>query len=93
MPDVPTMLESGVPDFEASSFSALFAPAKTPKEIVQKLHTETVRILHMPAVQNRLSNMGADVVGSTPAEFSAHIKAELEKYAKVIKAAGIRRIE
>ncbi len=93
MPDVPTMLESGLSDFEASSFSALLAPAKTPPEIVQKLNTEIVRILHMPVVQERLSKMGADIVGSTPAEFSTHIKAELEKYARVIKAAGIPRIK
>lgn len=93
MPDVPTMAESGFPDFDAGSFAAVLAPAKTPKEIVQKLNTEIVRILHLPAVRDRLLGMGADIVGSTPAEFSAHIKAELEKYAKVIKAAGIPKIE
>lgn len=93
MPDVPTMPESGFPGFEAGSFAAVLAPAKTPKEIVQKLNTEIVRILHMPTVQDRLVGMGADIIGSTPAEFSAYIKAELEKYAVVIKTAGIPRIE
>lgn len=93
MPDVPTMLESGLQSFEASSFSALLAPAKTPDEIVQKLNSEISRILQMPAVQDRLSNMGADIVGGRSAEFAAHIRAELEKYARVIKAANIPRIE
>ncbi len=93
MADVPTMTEGGLPGFEAGVFSVVLAPAKTPPEIVQKLNVEIVRILHMPAVQHRLTSIGDDIVGSKPAELSAHIKAELEKYAKVIKAAGIPRIE
>jgi tripartite-type tricarboxylate transporter receptor subunit TctC len=93
MPDVPTMAESGYSGLESGSFASVLAPAKTPEVIVQKLNAEIVKILNMPAVQSRLLGMGADIVGSTPAEFSAHIKAELEKYAKVIKAAAIPRIE
>ena len=93
LPDVPTMSESGLPGFEASTWAGVLAPAGTPKEIVAKLNTEIVKILQMPAIKDRLSNIGDEVVGSTPEQFGAYIKIELVKYAKVIKDAGIPQID
>jgi len=93
MPDVPTMSESGLPGFEANTWAGVLAPAGTPKEIVKRLNTEIVKILHMPSVKERLSSVGDEIVGSTPEEFAVYIKAELERYTKVIKDASIPRIE
>ena len=92
IPDVPTMAESGFP-FEATAWSGVLAPAGTPKEIVKRLNTEIVKILHMPDVRDRFSSVGDEIVAGTPEQFAAHIKAELEKYAKVIKDAGIPKID
>jgi tripartite-type tricarboxylate transporter receptor subunit TctC len=91
IPDVPTMEESGFP-FEAGAWFGVLAPAGTPKEIVKRLNTEIVRILRNPATIDYLSKIG-DIVASTPEQFAAHIKTELEKYAEVIKDAGIPRID
>jgi tripartite-type tricarboxylate transporter receptor subunit TctC len=93
LPDVPTMSESGLPGFDASVWASVLAPAGTPKEIVTKLNTEIVKILQMPGVKDRLSNIGDEVVGSTPEKFGSFIKIEFAKYAKVIKDAGIPRID
>ncbi len=93
MPELPTMSESGLPGFEASIFSAILAPARTPKEIINRLHAEIVKILRVPEIAARLTGVGDQIVGSTPAELSAHIKTELERYAKVIKASHIPRIK
>jgi tripartite-type tricarboxylate transporter receptor subunit TctC len=91
IPDVPTMAESGFP-FEAGAWFGVLAPAGTPKEITKRLNTEIVRILNSPAATDQLSKIG-DVVASTPEQFAAYIKAEREKYAKVIKDAGIPQID
>ena len=88
LPDVPAMAEF-LPGFEATSWHGLFAPAGTPPEIVEKLSQEVQRIMRLPQVQERLTAIGAKPVGSTPQEFAQHIKAEQEKWAEVIKAAGI----
>jgi len=92
IPDVPTMAESGFP-FEATAWSGVLAPAGTPKEIVKRLNTEIVKILHMPDVKERFLGVGDEIVAGTPEQFAAHIKAELEKYAKVIKDGGIPKID
>ncbi len=86
------MAESGFP-FEATAWSGVLAPAGTPKEIVKRLNTEIVKILHMPDVRDRFSSVGDEIVAGTPEQFAAHIKAELEKYAKVIKDGGIPQID
>jgi tripartite-type tricarboxylate transporter receptor subunit TctC len=88
-PEIPTMAEAGVPGYVAVAWFGLLAPAKTPREIVNKLSAETARILKMPDVNSRLSDLGAEPVGSTPAEFDAHIKSEIVKWAKVIKDANV----
>lgn len=88
-PNLPTLQEAGVPGYEASSWFGLLAPAGTPKDIVQKLFTETARILKLPDVHERLSALGAAPVGGTPEEFAAFIRNEQAKWRKVIQQAGI----
>ncbi len=88
MPELPTIAEAGVTGYEASTWYGLLAPAKTPKAIIDRLHAETVKILAGPARQ-RLEVQGFEPIGGTPAEFSAYIKSEIVKWAKVIKDANI----
>jgi len=89
-PELPTVAESGYPGFEVVGWFGILAPAKTPPAIVAKLHDEIVRVLKMPDTRQRLASQGADVVASAPDEFAAYIKSETERWAKVIKTAGIR---
>ena len=93
LPDVPTMLESGVPDFEVSTWAGISAPAGTPREIVTKLNAEIVKIIRMPEVKDLLESGGDTIVGSTPEDFTAFIKAELTKFRNVVKDASIPRID
>ena len=88
MPDLPTIAESGVKGYEASTWYGLLAPARTPQAIVTRLHGDTVKILAGPTRQ-RLEVQGFEPEGGTPAEFTAYIKSEIIKWAKVIKEAGI----
>lgn len=87
--DIPTIAEAGVPGYEAVQWYGVLAPAGTPGDIISKLHAGVVRAVQNPEVRNRLMNDGAEPVGSSPAEFATYIKAETDKWAKVIKAAGI----
>jgi tripartite-type tricarboxylate transporter receptor subunit TctC len=89
VPDVPTVAEAGVPGYDSGAWFGLVAPAHTPKDIVDKLSHETARILKLPDVSARLSDLGAEPVGGTPEQFAAHIKAEIAKWAKVIKEANV----
>ena len=89
VPDIPTIAEAGLPGYEAVQWFGLLAPVATPREIVSRLHAETVRALQAADVRNRLSADGADPVGSTPEEFAAFIRSETAKWAKVVKQAGI----
>jgi len=90
IPAVPTIAESGLDGFEAGSWFGFFAPAKTPREIVTKLHGEIVKAMKPPEVQERLATLGLDPVGNTPAQFSEQIRRDLAKWGKVVKAAGIQ---
>ena len=91
LPDVPTLDEAGLKGFEVSSWQAILAPAGTPKAVVDRLYRETAKALKSPDVIERLGTQGGnELVGSTPAEFAAVIKAEIVKYGKVFKDAGIR---
>jgi tripartite-type tricarboxylate transporter receptor subunit TctC len=89
MPDVPTIAEAGIPGFDLSSWIALFVPAKTPPQVVGKLHADTVAVLAEPATRRKLEDMGVVVVGSSPAELAAQFKADIEKWGPIIKEAGI----
>lgn len=89
-PDVPTIAEAGVPGYESSSWFAFFAPAKTPAAIVRKVQADTAVVLRDPAVKARLEQIGMVIVGSTPEEMGAHLKADIAKWGPVIKAAGIK---
>lgn len=90
MPDVPTVAESGLPGFEAINWFGLMAPAATPPEIVGRLNEETAKALQAPEVRERLASLGFEIQSSTPQEFHALLKREIEKWAKVLKASGAR---
>ena len=90
LPAVPTIAESGFPDFEISTWIGLLAPAGTPKDAVAKLHAEVVRILKLPDVRERFDGLGIEPVGDTPEHFAQYIRSELAKYAKVVKQSGAR---
>ncbi|HYR34277.1 MAG TPA: tripartite tricarboxylate transporter substrate binding protein [Burkholderiales bacterium] len=87
---VPTLAESGLPDYEAGSWYGILAPAGTPREVIERLHGAIVRALRQPEVSSRLAAEGAELIGSTPEEFGAHIKAEIARVGRVVRAAGIR---
>ena len=89
MPNVPTVAESGYPGFEALSWQGLFAPAGTPREVIERLNAETQKALASPDIRDFFSRQGFEVAGSSPAEFRAFIEAEIPKWAKVVKEAGL----
>jgi tripartite-type tricarboxylate transporter receptor subunit TctC len=89
MPDVPTVAESGVPGFEVVSWHGMLAPAKVPREIIARLNREIVAILEKPEARDALLSEGGDITTGTPEEFAAFLKSEAQKWAKVIKQAGI----
>ncbi len=89
LPEVPTMIEAGVPGFVVTQWHGLLAPAGTPKAIVERVQQGVATILKAPDVLARLSADGTDAVGSTPAQFAAHMKTERAKWVKAIKDAGI----
>jgi tripartite-type tricarboxylate transporter receptor subunit TctC len=89
-PNIPTTAEAGLPGFEVSTGFGLFAPAKTPRAIISKLHDEVVKSLKLPQVKERLASQGADPVGSSPEEYDAFVKSEIAKWQKVCKDAGIQ---
>jgi tripartite-type tricarboxylate transporter receptor subunit TctC len=91
MPELPTMIESGYPGFEAGSWYGLYAPAGTPPEIVAKLHAELTKALAKPEMRKQLSAQGAEPIGNSPQEFAAFIRAEIDKWAKVIRASGAKK--
>jgi len=89
-PDVPTIAEAGVQGFDISNWFGLLAPAGTPPGILDKLHDEAVKALMQPAVKERLAEQGAEVVADSREHFGAFIKAEADKYAKLIKVSGAK---
>lgn len=90
LPDLPTVAEAGLPGYKVQGWNGLAAPAGTPKTIVDKLNRETVRVLSLPEVRERLLALGAEVVGNSPQQFAAHMKAERELWGKFIKQIGLR---
>ncbi len=89
-PDVPTMIEQGYPGFVALSWIGFLAPAGTPKPIIERYHTEIVRILNLPDVKATLQGMEFEVVASTPDQFAQWIQAEVPRWGKVIKDTGTK---
>ena len=90
MENIPTLAEAGVPGYQLVSWQGIFAPAGTPKEIVQRLNMELVKIIGMPDVRERLDMLGVEPVANTPDEFATFQRAEITKWAKVIKDANIK---
>lgn len=90
LPGIPTMIESGLPGFEAMAWFGVLAPAGTPRSIVARLDSEIARILQKPEIKNQLAGFGSEPGGGSPEEFAAYIKTEIDKWGKVIKDAGIK---
>ena len=90
MPEIPTFAESGVPGFDVTGWYALLAPAGTPPTIVSKVQADTATSLQIPEVASRLSSEGAEPVGSSSAELAKFLQAETQKWARVVKTAGIK---
>lgn len=90
LPQVPACNEAGLPGLEASAWHAVVAPARTPKAVVDRLQETLAKTLADPEVKNQLAAVGAEPVASTPAEFAKFMRAEFEKWARVIKAGGVR---
>ncbi|MBI1203410.1 MAG: tripartite tricarboxylate transporter substrate binding protein [Rhodopseudomonas sp.] len=93
LPDVPTLGELGIKDQVSETMQGVLAPGGTPKAIVDKLHEAIVKVMAMDDVKKRCAQLGFDPVANTPAEFAAYIKDDVEKWAKVIKDAGIEKIK
>src|SRR5438445_411618 len=89
-PNVPSAAEAGYPDLVVTSWQAVAAPAKTPREVVAKLNSATVRALRSPEIRERMTQIGFDVVAGTPEEFGAFMKAEIERWAAVVERGGIK---
>jgi tripartite-type tricarboxylate transporter receptor subunit TctC len=89
LPDVPTLAEAGAPNQESEIILGLLAPSGTPREIIDRLQREIIRVLAMPQIHERLAALGFEPIGSSPEEFADRIRAEIEKWAKVIRAAGL----
>jgi len=90
LPNVPTMAEAGVRAYSLTNWFGLLAPAGTPKDVVTKVHSDVVKVLSDPELRKKIAEMGADVVGNSPEEFGAWMRAESAQWAEIIKAAGIR---
>jgi tripartite-type tricarboxylate transporter receptor subunit TctC len=91
LPAVPTMIESGVPDYVVTAWYGMCAPAGTPQPILEKLHTDVTTTLQAPDVQQRLNELVIEVAPTTRGEFTAFIRSEMARWAQVVKDAGIPR--
>ncbi|HTD91787.1 MAG TPA: tripartite tricarboxylate transporter substrate binding protein [Burkholderiales bacterium] len=91
LPEIPTVADAAaLAGFDATTWYAVLTPAGTPKTIIAKLNTEFLRVLRLPDVQERLAVLGVESIGSTPVQAAAHLRRELSKWAKVVRAAGVR---
>jgi tripartite-type tricarboxylate transporter receptor subunit TctC len=89
-PELPTIAETGVAGYEAGSWYGLSVPAGTSKEIIARLHAETIKVVGLPDVKERLFNAGFEIVTSTPEQFAAFTRNEIQKWGKIVKAAGLK---
>ena len=90
MPQLPTIAEAGLPGYEVYEWNALFAPAGSPPEIIERMQREVVKALALPDVRERLAGLGAEIVGGTAAELDSFRRSELTKWAAIIKRAGLK---
>jgi tripartite-type tricarboxylate transporter receptor subunit TctC len=90
MPDVPTAIEGGYPAYETYAWYGMYAPKGTPREVVNRIQQEIARALRRPDLQERMNQLGAEPIASTPDEFAAYTRSEHEKFARLVKAAGIQ---
>jgi tripartite-type tricarboxylate transporter receptor subunit TctC len=93
VPDLPTLDESGLPGFDVSSWFAFFVPARTPPEIIAKINADTTSVLRDAAIVQKIEQLGASIVASTPDELAAHLKREMEKWGPVVRDAQIKVLE
>jgi len=90
LPDVPTFQESGLAGFDVSSWTGIFAPAKTPPAVISKLQRELSQVLQSPFVKERYATLGIEPVGNSPEEFGAQVRADLARWQEVVKAANVK---
>ena len=90
LPDVPTVAESGLPGFDVGAWNGILAPARTPPAIIARLNAEIVKMTRDPAAKENASGQGAELVSDTPQEFATYIKAQIARFAQVVKATGMR---
>src|SRR5688572_6467419 len=90
LPDLPTFAEAGLPQYDTNAWYSMHAPAGTPPDVVRRLNAELVAILKDPEILARFKQLATDPVGNSPEEFATFVRAELDKYARIIKAAGIK---
>jgi len=89
-PELPTLAEAGLPGFESTTWQGLAVPAATPRDIINRLHAESVKIMQFDEIRTRLGAMGAHPVGSSPEQFAAYIKSEIAKWGRLIRDIGLR---
>jgi len=89
-PNLPTIAETGVAGYEAGSWYGLSAPAGTSKEIINRLHAETIKVMALPDIKERLANAGFEVVTSNPEQFGAFTRSEIQKWGKIVKSTGLK---
>jgi tripartite-type tricarboxylate transporter receptor subunit TctC len=89
-PEIPTMSEGGIKDFEMATWYGMLAPAGTPPELVQKIQRDAARVLSDAETRDRLTKMGVDLILNTPEEFRTYLNAEIARYTKIIKSAGLK---
>lgn len=90
MPDLPTVAESGLRGYQTGTWYGILAPTGTSADVIARLNQETIKVLALPEVKERFLTLGIEPAGSTPAQFAAYLRSELDKWAKVIKAGGIK---
>jgi tripartite-type tricarboxylate transporter receptor subunit TctC len=90
LPEIPTIDELGIKNFDATTWHGLVAPARTPREIIATLNRALVAALADPGVKTSLTDLGVDIIGGTPEEFAAYIKSEIPKWTAIIKASGAK---
>ena len=90
LPEVPTAAEAGLPDFDLPNWYALYAPRGVPEEVTQRLYRSVLKVLALPDVHTRLTELGLDSIGSSPRDMAAYLERQFEFWAPVVEASGVR---